>query len=96
MAGEAGRGKLFVVQVADVVAQVADGGLEVVGESAAGDPGGVAVEVAAVGEDGVGRVAALGREVVAEGADVVGERGGGTHGCGPCRQGVVGRQRVPG
>jgi hypothetical protein len=71
MAGDARRGQTLVAQEAEIAAQLADGRLQVVGEAAAGDPAGEAVEVAAVGQERVGRHAALGLEVVAEGAQVV-------------------------
>ena len=73
MAGLARRGQIFGVQVGDVPAQFAQCGAQVVGEFTASGPGGVAVEVPAIGQDGVLGQAALGLEVVAEGADVVGE-----------------------
>src|SRR5262249_36631482 len=83
--GHTRRRQLLVAQEGQVVAQVEDAGAQVVLEAAAGDPGGKAVQVAAVGQHGVFGLAAFRLYVVTEGLDVVGQgaellRGVGRHG----------------
>src|SRR5262249_54870654 len=79
MPGHAGRGQTLFAELAEVVAEFADGRLQVVLQTAGGDPLAEAVEVPAVGQDRVDGHAALGLDVVTEGAKVVEELGVGRH-----------------